>query len=254
MFPDETPTPVTVTPETHAIDALRIMLEKRYTQLPVIDDASVRGVFSLWSLASYLGSGHGPPIAELLVEDVMGSLPQVTVNTSVYEVLDNLEDHEAVLVMSPSGLQAIATSWDVLQYFFGVARPYVLLQEIELGLRLAIDAVIPVTEIEGSIQASVAKAYRAKGQTPPTSLEEFAFEDYKTLITSRDNWPRFLPLLRSSKPFVGARLERVRQIRNLVFHFRADLTVVDYEDLVSVRQWLLDRMRTSPSAATGVVE
>src|SRR5438046_9979520 len=100
------------------------MLTKRYSQLPIGEGETTRGVFSLWFLASYIARGEGPEVARLVVEDVMEQLPAVTVNTSLYEVLEALEKHEAVLVMSRRGLQAIVTPWDVLEYFFSVARSY----------------------------------------------------------------------------------------------------------------------------------
>jgi hypothetical protein len=45
---------VSVEPSTTVAEALRLMAPNRYSQVPVIGDGRVRGVFSLWSLAHHL--------------------------------------------------------------------------------------------------------------------------------------------------------------------------------------------------------
>jgi CBS domain-containing protein len=243
LFPDETPHPVTVTPNTAVLDALRTMVEHRYSQLPVVDESGIRGAITLWSVARYLARGQGPPVSELAVEDVMRDLTRVTINTSIYRVLDDLEKDEAVLAVRPSGLQAVVTTWDVLRYLFSVARPFVLLQEIELAIRRIIELVVPDDDVGECLDRSVGRAYEGRGHLPPRTLEELSFEDYRTLIVARGNWERFAPILSSNKAYVGATLERLREVRNRVFHFRTELTVLDYEDLAAGREWLLDRLQ-----------
>jgi CBS domain-containing protein len=131
IFPDEVELKV-VSPETPVPDALREMIQYRYSQLPVLEGESVRGVFSLWSLAKHLVSVPAISLADLFVEDVMEQLPTVTVESSLHSTLSALREHEAVLVASPHGLQAVVTPMDVLDYFYRVARPFILLGEIEL--------------------------------------------------------------------------------------------------------------------------
>jgi CBS domain-containing protein len=56
LFPDESPPPVTVTPDTAILDALRIMVERRYSQLPVVAGSEVRGAITL---GAFVASVHG---------------------------------------------------------------------------------------------------------------------------------------------------------------------------------------------------
>ena len=59
VFPGEISI-VSLTPQTPAGEALKLMLEKRFSQLPVMEGGEVLGVFSLWSLAQNSGDQSGP--------------------------------------------------------------------------------------------------------------------------------------------------------------------------------------------------
>jgi predicted transcriptional regulator len=123
IFPDDVEL-CWVEPSTTVAEALRLMAPNRYSQVPVIADGRVRGVFSLWSLAQQLLAAPNLAPLELAVEDVMERIPAVTVDDPLDLVLEHLNRHDAVLVDSPHGLQAIATGTDVLNYFYRIAvRP-----------------------------------------------------------------------------------------------------------------------------------
>jgi len=100
---------VSVEPSTTVAEALRLMAPNRYSQVPVIGDGRVRGVFSLWSLAHHLMDAPNVSPHDLFVEDVMEQIPDVTVDDPLDRVLEHLNRHDAVLVKSPHGVQAITT-------------------------------------------------------------------------------------------------------------------------------------------------
>jgi CBS domain-containing protein len=237
----------TVAPDTRVGDALRLMMEKRFSQLPVIENGEVLGMFSLWSLAHHLSLSPGLKVQTLLQElevgDVMEQVPKITVKDSIHSILDQLERHEALLVDSPHGLQAIATSTDVLRYFYRVARPFILLQEIEMGLREIIHMCAPGAHLTECIDRALIRSYQARGGTAPQKLEEMSFEDYRSIITSGQNWPLFENVLGHNRDLVSAKLERLRSIRNDVFHFRSDISILDYQTLANAREWLLGKLK-----------
>ena len=146
VFPGEVRI-VSVTPQTPIVEALKLMLEKRFTQLPMLENGEVLGVFSSWSLAQNLVLPQGLQMETLLksteVGELMEQVPKVTVKESIHSILSFLERYDAVLVDSPHGLRSVATSIDVLRFFYKVARPYALLQEIELTLRHLIEIGAP---------------------------------------------------------------------------------------------------------------
>lgn len=250
IFPGETNVE-SIRGETPVAEALKIMLEKRYSQLPVEENGMVRGAFSFWSLAHQLSISPNLRVSDLTVEDLMEQLPTVTVTDSLHSILALLDQHEALLVGSPHGLQAILTSFDVLRYFYKVARPYILLQEIELALRSIIDLCAPNDKLKDCIDAALLRVCEKTGRDVPVELHELAFEDYRTLIHARDNWPLFEGVLGRNRDVVSANLKQIRDIRNDVFHFRREITVLDYQTLAGARDWLLEKIRRAAMAKEG---
>lgn len=243
IFPDDVDV-CFVEPSMSVADALSLMAPKRYSQVPVIADGRVRGVFSLWSLTYQLLAAPDLSPLDLAVEDVMESIPSVTVDDPLDLVLEHLNLHDAVLVGSPHGLQAIATATDVLSYFYRVARPYILLQEIELGLRNVINMCVTEAELQQCIDRALARQYEGRNKKPPTRLGDMTFEDYRSIIASRENWEFFCGALGRNRELVSSKLEQVRRIRNDIFHFRDPVSVIDHETLAATRYWLFDKARS----------
>ena len=75
--------------------------------------------------------------------------------------------------------------------FYGIARPYVLLQEIELGLRNLIDMCVTENELQQCIHRALARQYEGRKKKPPARLSDMTFEDYRSIIASRENWEFF---------------------------------------------------------------
>jgi CBS domain-containing protein len=255
LFPGEVEV-VSVPPRMAVGDALQLMRERRFSQLPVVENGEVLGVFSLWSLAENLAlfpqSKVQSMLQEMEVQELMEQLPRVTVKDSIHSILSRLERHDALLVDSPRGLQAIATPSDVLRYFYRVARPFILLQEIELALRSLIEICAPDDKLQTCIERALSKTYQGRGRTLPTNLLEMTFEEYRTIITCVDNWPMFEGTLGHNRDLISAKLERLRIIRNEVFHFRSEITVLDYQHLATAREEFLGKLRRAVSRKEGV--
>lgn len=246
LFPDETKPPTVVAPTATVAEALKLMIGKRYSLLPVVDAGKVVGVFSLWTTARLVLTARGQKgLSELTVEDVMDrQIRMVTVQDALDDVVRFIERDEAVLVGSRHQLEAIATSWDLLKYFFEATHAFVLLGEIELALRDIIARLVGAEELGPAIQRALS---HKRGPEPvPLVLYELELDDYRAIITTRANWHFFDGVLGHNRDFVDTRLKRVRDIRNRVFHFRGDVSVEDQEFLVEERGWLLERISRAP--------
>lgn len=248
IFPGEV-TLTSIEPSATVTEALRIMVGNRFSQLPVVSNGVVRGVFSHWSLAHHLLDSPTLAPHQLFVEDVMEPLPYVTVQDSLDTVLEHLNRHDAVLVTSPHGLQAVATATDVLNYFDRVARPFVLLQEIELSLRALLRGCLTDAELEACANYALSSKYGGDVSRVPSRLEDMSFEEYRTIVSAKENWPYFEGVLGRSRELVASKLSRVRDIRNAIFHFREPVSVLDHETLTMTRNWLLDKTRTREARA-----
>lgn len=240
VFPDEYNLEV-LEADVSVSDALDRMARHRFNQLPVMERGLLIGVFSLWSLTEHLRYEPRPDLDELYVGDLTENLPKVTVDDDLYEILKLLQRHEALLVGTPDELQAITTAWDVLDYFYRVARPYVVLREIERSLRTIIDECLEDDLFHHAVDRTLATKYKNTNRKLPTTLSEMTFRDYATLIGSRVAWEHFEGILGRNRSFIQSRLGIVAEIRNEVFHFRNDeLNVEDFETLIAERQRLLN--------------
>jgi CBS domain-containing protein len=244
----------TVTPDAKLTDVLERMVTHGYSQLPVVEANEVRGVISLWSVARHLTSSPNSGIREVTVEDVMDEpLPSISVTDSLEALIRLLKEHEAVVVAASQGVQAIATTWDVLYYFYQVAHPYVLLSEIELAVRSVIQRSVTGEQLRLCVERALKRSYEERQQRVPSELDDMSFDDYRALIVTKKNFELFESVLGSNRVLIDNKLTLMRETRNRIFHFRGAGTTRDHENLVWVRNWLLEKLRKASrrNRATG---
>ncbi|GAH16923.1 unnamed protein product, partial [marine sediment metagenome] len=149
--------------------------------------------------------------------------------------------------------QAIVTPFHVASFLHKISYPFILLYEIELALRELIKVCVSVDELSRCIEKSLGDKYNKRKL--PTSLEEMVFHDYLTLIEHEENWMLFLKVFSGSGEFSRnrtiTRLDEVRKLRNIVFHFKRELTDKEREQLLDNRDWLLRKARSFEARATG---
>ncbi len=240
LLPD-TP-PLWIGPSMLAREALQLMAEHGYSQLPVREGDTVLGLFTYRAfareVAEMAGSKQDPtllPVEEFLEHEKMVF---ARLQDEFRGLIDDLDHHDAVLVSGPEDLIAILTPMDVLRYLHGIANAFVLIEEIELSLRLLIRASVgdSVTLAECASQALKEKY---KSGHIPDHLEAMTFDDYVALLRDGRNWPRFEKAFGGTRERWRGRLERVRDLRNDVFHFKRELSVEDHQALGACRNSLL---------------
>jgi len=229
-----------------ARDALGLMREHGFSQLPVVAEEKVIGVFSYRSFAHVVEATRNErDVASLPVVEFLDR-PQFVHTTDPFdEILDELDGRGAVLVGARDRLVGIATPMDILRYLYEVANAYVLLQEIELAMRELIRLSLTPEQLAESASRCLAGAY-AEGRVPHT-LGEMTFSDYVTILGRQQTWHLFEPLLGvGSRERVRSRLNDVREIRNVAFHFRRKLSAQDYEQLRAARDRLFVGLDLKP--------
>lgn len=238
---------VTVPPNTTVAEALDLMQERRFSQLPVVAGNEVIGVFSFRSFATKaveLGN-EKVDLGTLAVDEFMEQLEYVHIHGDLDSTFSALDHDDAVLVGQPNRLQGIVTPMDVLRYLYGVASPFVMLAEIELALRGLIDAGVNDEEFRICVENSLTHHYADDEQ--PTRLKDMNFNDYAQIIGDGRNWPKFEAIFGGGGDWqrkrTRAKLEEIRDLRNDIFHFKRELTRRDHETLLSHRNWLLTRAR-----------
>ncbi len=95
-------------------EAIEIMHEKAFSQVPVIQGKQILGTVTESSIIS---KTMGKDISKLTVNDVMiEALPILSPDASNEEVFTLLKYHPAILVMSKGNLLGIITRADIMHY------------------------------------------------------------------------------------------------------------------------------------------
>jgi len=231
-----------------AVEALKRMKSDKFSQLPIVVGREVLGLFSYRSFAnavvvlSQKASDHTLNPLELLVEDCLEKPEFARVTDEFSEWFETIDKYDAVLVGEPNRLQGIVTAMDILRYLYGVASPFVLLAEIELSLRGLIQSAVEPNELSKCIE----KCNEEKGvRRVPSRLNEMTFGAYLRVITHERNWEQFQPFFGGSRMRTMAKLEQLRDLRNTIFHFKRELSVVEHETLADGREWMLLKARAA---------
>lgn len=242
---------VSISPATKVGDALQLMKDCHFSQLPVVEGREVLGLFSYRSLALKLleinPNKHNP--AELPVEEAMEIIDAAKfahVNGEFQAIFEILDHDDAVLIGEPARLQGIVTAMDVLRYLYGVASPFVLLAEIELGVRALIREAMSEEEIRDCAKLSLPNY---GPDEVPERLEQMSFNDYVQIVGDGRTWERLKAVFGGTRDRSRARLKVVGDLRNDVFHFRREITVEDHQKLSDTRSWLLMRSRVIDARA-----
>ena len=236
---------ITVDPSTPVKDAISIMKEHNFTQIPIVTGNQVLGVFSYRSFAEGITGLYTKErdICELPVEGFCEDLKFAMISDELGTLMDELELKDAVLLGSEGTLQGVVTTIDALRYLYKVAGAYVMLGEIELAIRELIRASMGDQEIKEAIDKCLRNHYEERSSPLPTSLEEMTLSDCIVILSFRGFWEKFKGSFGGIYSVVQAKFKPLPALSNGTFHFRKPLTVEDYNTLKDVRNWLLKRIQ-----------
>lgn len=245
LIPEEQELAV-ASPEMTVAEAIQMMQEHNFSQLPVVAGQAVLGVFSFRSLAAkLLEMGRiSEHFGDLPVDEFMTRFRFVQLSDNWESIVDFLDIDDGVLVGHRDRLDGILTSMDVLNYLRDIANPFVLLAEIELSLRRIIRACVSENGLRMCVENCLAGKYQRNEM--PTELSQMTFNDYVQLIGHGRNWPLFEIVFGKGewqRKTTTGRLKEVRNLRNDVFHFKRKLDLEDIGKLTTHREWLQMKIR-----------
>jgi predicted transcriptional regulator len=245
---------LTVPPSCMVREAVAQMRKHGYSQVPVVDQGQVLGVFShrsfaretaLMSLADITKQKCAP--GDLRVDEFLEGFQFKRVTEEMTSVFDAMDSDNGVLIGTEHDLQGVLTPMDFLRYLHQVASPFVLVSEIELGLRALLRITLTAEEIVVAAKECLQSLYKGREDKIPQSLEYMTFDNYRSIITHRATWPKFEELLGGTSNRVGGKLQEIGSLRNDVFHFKREITMEDHEKLASHRNWLLGKVKQAES-------
>jgi predicted transcriptional regulator len=245
----ETQSLLTIPPDCSVRDAIAQMLLHGYSQVPVVDNGEVLGVFSFRSFAK--GAAE-PPLTvwtqqkcapgDLTVDEFLEQFNFASVTDEMRTVYEAMDRDNGVLIGSRECLIGILAPMDFLRYLDRVASPFVMISEIELAIRELIRMSMDPERIAQAARHCLSAVYKEKDNIP-TTLEEMSFDNYQTLLSHGDSWPEFEPIFGGTRTRISGKLRELGAIRNDIFHFKREIRMQDHEVLSSHRDWLLSKVK-----------
>lgn len=160
---------VTISREGTAQQALELMIEHDYSQLPIVEEDSRRVVGDKENRAGMVTNdsilsaivNFGVPVQELRIADVMVQTSTFRMEDDLFDLLEDLRDNPAVLIVDGErNLSGIITNFDTTAYFRRRAEDIMLVEDIENTIKDYILAYftndrgeVNQTELQAAIEA-----------------------------------------------------------------------------------------------------
>jgi CBS domain-containing protein len=236
---------LSVPPSTKVREALDLMDQRGFSQLPVVAGGTVIGVFTYRSLARSLHSvrRQDNPL-DMSVDDLLEDLAFVRPEAEVGEIWKSVDRDGAILVGDDDNLLAIATASDIAQFLWAATRPFILVRDIELAVRDLIRYACPSsTELQSRIAVALPMPQSADGGS---TLEDLTLGELIGVLLQGENFAQYFRLtFGHNRDLVRGRLESARVIRNKVFHFIGDVSVEEMQSLLVTWRWLERKVVTA---------
>ena len=202
VLPAANRTPESVSPNDPINRATYLMLQRDFSQLPVMEgNYTVKGVISWRSIGSTLALGGSCP----RVSDCMEEAREISIDTPLMEAMRDITVHGYVLVKENNAVKGIVTATDVGNQFVQLAGPFLTIGEIEGHLRYLVNERFGIEDINRALDANIA------------GVADMDFGDYCRLLENPSHWGN-LNLNIDRQEFIRD-LNAVREIRNDVMHF-----------------------------------
>lgn len=216
--------PIFVAPDATLQQVTTLMLSNDFSQLPVMTGPrDLKGIVSWRSIGTRLALKR--PIAT--AKDCMDATIVLSTSEPMFSAISAIAAHDYVLVQrQDKTICGIVTASDLNEQFRLLAEPFLLVGEIENGVRRLLHGKFTQPEL------NAAKAPGDEGRQIETPAD-LSFGEYIRLVEGPDSWKK-LKVEIDRATFV-AQLNRVRDIRNDVMHFDPD--GLDDDDLKFLREF-----------------
>jgi CBS domain-containing protein len=249
LLEDKKP-PICVSKDTLVRDALTLMVENEYSQLPIVDShGRLTGIITEQSIIkTYFFSGGEIPLLEFPVVDCQATAVRLDPESDIFEALDRLEKVYAVVIVEEDKPIGILTDYDSTQFFRDLTEGLILVEDIEVSIRQIIDAVF---ENENDLNQALINQFGSHSNDPNIprkTLDEISFGNSMFFITNDRNWDKFEPVF-GNKELFKQLMDQVRNIRNQLAHFRGRLEIIQHNALLRARDWLAARPKPDLQSA-----
>jgi len=236
--------PLCVSPEETIETALGLMIQNNFSQLPIVDEeGNLLGIISDQSiLRADFHTGGNISLLGLPVNHCLEKSEVVTKEEDIFKVIELLESQYAVVVVEGRSPLAILTFYDINMFFRDLSEGLIFVEDIELTLRQAIESVYHSDEeFQVALKRSIG-SNSGVSRDAERKLDSLSLWEITNLISNKTNWEEFKHLFSSREIFMQY-MEKIREIRNQLMHFRGELDPLQKDCLRTARQWLESRQR-----------
>ena len=243
--------PVCVSKDDSVSQALSIMIEHDFSQLPVVhqEDNFIipDGLITYESIIRGIRNFKAN-IEDLKVRNVMVTAPIYSEEEDLFDILDRLKDTNAVLVRSEDSndLAAIVTSYDASEYFRKRTEDLMRVEDIEVMVKDFIKAAYAnengdlnedklqtaINLVTSSVTKDLPSGEKAK------TFNELTLAEYISLLLKSDTWPFLAPVFGVPREHIRELLNGIREIRNGLAHFRLDISADERDKLKFGTEWM----------------
>ena len=224
--------PLCVKPDSTLQQTITLMMTNDYSQLPVMTSTrEVKGIVSWKSIGSRLALKR--PCAT--AQDCLEPAHEVSIGDSLFSAIRVVVDRDYVLVRAEDKqICGIITATDLTEQFQKLAEPFLLVGEIENGVRRLLHGRFTKEELDAA-KLGEDKERKVDG------VADLTFGEYVRLLEPEKNWSKVR--LEIDRVEFVKRLHEIREIRNDVMHFDPD--GLDEGDLRNLREFaqFLKRLR-----------
>lgn len=202
--------PLMIGPDQPVGEAVHLMMEYDYSRLPVGNGPrGVKGMISWKHLARKLVVQQERP-CDKVAHCMQRTVRSVHDHDGLFEAIDAVQKYGYVLVRNGRDeVCGILTAYDIADRFDSLAKPFMLIEEIEKHLR----------KLVGELPLDILRSARRPGQTGPQidGVGDLTFSEYVTLLSDDANWKALR--INLDRKRLAESVDRTRVIRNTVMHF-----------------------------------
>lgn len=212
----------TINAERPVREALAKMCAKKYSQLPVIEDGVCVGAITLESVMCQLAREDRKRNLGLNFMDwpvkkfVEKSARFVQPDDDLLKHIEWMAEKSFVIVGSAHEWESIVTNYDLVHFFKNKTEVFLLLREIETSLRFIVSKSLSEKGLKKALLS-----VKRKNAPSPSCIDNLTFDELRQLICK--NWKQLKNSFLDQQK-IDSQLQKIRELRNRTFHFRARIT------------------------------
>ena len=229
--------PLGVQPDNMIQQALEIMVEHDYSQLPIIDKNGLpNGMVTSDSILKGLKT-FNLGLDSLRVHDVAVRASEYYLESDVFDMLDTIKnDYAALVIGADRRLVGIITTYDTTEFFRRHAEDIMLVADIETAIREHIEAAY-MDQITGQLNQDALQTAINAIFGKKRSFDKLSMYQYTQLLLDEITWSHYGKHFHLSAEAIGNMLNGVRIIRNNLAHFRGETSKTQREELRFAAGW-----------------